>query len=152
MKYNGKSRNRCTNIQSIDFQHRSQEYNKESGLSTDGVGITDPMGGKITPYPHLTPYEEMNYPRQKMTGLNVKTKTMELQEENIGKYLCDLGTEKVSQHTSLTIEEKTEERYTGHYQDSKDYTFHKSPLKVTRDDKYQEKMRVYKKTLITQTI
>ena len=67
------------------------------------MGITgESHGGKITPYPHLTPYEEIDYPRQKMIGLNVKTKTMELQEENIGKYLCDLGTEKVSQHTKST--------------------------------------------------
>lgn len=108
-----------------------RKFNKENGLSTDGVGITgESHGGKITPYPHLTPYEEIDYPRQKMIGLNVKTKTMELQEENIGKYLCDLGTEKVSQHTKSTHHRRKDRRKI-HWTLSglKGYTFHKSPLK-----------------------
>jgi len=43
------------------------------------VGIAgESHGGKITPYPHLTPYKEIDYRRQKMRDLNVKTKTMEL--------------------------------------------------------------------------
>lgn len=94
-----------------------RKFNKEKSLSTNGAGITgESQGGKITPYPHLTPYKERDYLRQKI-DLNVKTKTMELQEENIGKYLCDLGTEKVSQHTKSSHHRRKDKRYTGHYQD-----------------------------------
>ena len=56
-----------------------RKFNKENSFSTDGAGIAgESHGGKITLYPDLTPYKEIDYRRQKMRDLNVKTKTMEL--------------------------------------------------------------------------
>ena len=44
-------------------------------------------------------------------------KTMALLEENIGKYLFDLGTEKICQHTKSNNHRRKDKSYNEHYQD-----------------------------------
>ena len=72
------------------------------------------MGEKINPYPYLTPYKEIHWEN---IDLNVKMKTMALLEENIGKYLFDLGTEKICQHTKSNNHRRKDKSYNEHYQD-----------------------------------
>ena len=43
----------------------------------------------MTPDTDLTPFTKIN--QKQKTDLNVKCKTIQLLEENIGKILCDLG-------------------------------------------------------------
>ena len=90
MEQRRKHRNKSTQIETIDFWHRSTSNSIENSLFNEWWWNTGhPYAKKLNFDQSLRSYTKIN--SKKIIDLKVKCKTIKLLEENIGENLCDFG-------------------------------------------------------------